>query len=105
MGGWAVAPSPILGTTITIKRLKMKGYVSLSEYYKSLSIIIEPPYTRPAWPVLTKEGSGGGAYAEASAQACERRTPSVSSGGVVYSIITIIRFSTPPFQQSYFRVF
>lgn len=34
MGGWAVAQSPILGTTITIKRLKMRGYVSLIEYYK-----------------------------------------------------------------------
>ena len=34
MGGWAVAQSPILRTTITIKRLKMKGYVSLIEYYK-----------------------------------------------------------------------
>lgn len=33
MGGWAVAQSPILGTTITIKRLKMRGYVSLVEYY------------------------------------------------------------------------
>ena len=34
MGGWAVACSPILGTTITAKRLKMRGYVSLVEYYK-----------------------------------------------------------------------
>ena len=34
MGGWAVAQSPILRTTVTIKRLKMKGYVSLIEYYK-----------------------------------------------------------------------
>jgi group II intron reverse transcriptase/maturase len=34
MGGWAVAQSPILGTTITIKRLKMRGYLSLVEYYK-----------------------------------------------------------------------
>lgn len=34
MGGWAVAQSPILRTTITIKRLKKKGYVSLIEYYK-----------------------------------------------------------------------
>lgn len=34
MGGWAVAQSPILRTTITIKRLRMKGYVSLIEYYK-----------------------------------------------------------------------
>lgn len=32
--GWAVAQSPILRTTITIKRLKRKGYVSLIEYYK-----------------------------------------------------------------------
>ncbi|WP_121666200.1 group II intron reverse transcriptase/maturase [Mesonia aquimarina] len=34
MGGWAVAQSPILRTTITVKRLKMKGYVSLIEHYK-----------------------------------------------------------------------
>ena len=34
MGGWAVAQSSILGTIITIKRLKMRGYVSLIEYYK-----------------------------------------------------------------------
>ncbi len=33
MGGWAVAQSPILRTTITIKRLKKRGYVSLIEYY------------------------------------------------------------------------
>lgn len=34
MGGWAVAQSPILRTTITVNRLKRKGYVSLIEYYK-----------------------------------------------------------------------
>ena len=34
MGGWAVEQSPILGTTITLKWLKMRGYVSLVEYYK-----------------------------------------------------------------------
>jgi len=34
MGGWAVAQSPILGTTITIKRLKSRGFISLTEYYK-----------------------------------------------------------------------
>lgn len=33
MGGWAVAQSPILRTTITIKRLQKRGYVSLTEYY------------------------------------------------------------------------
>tara|TARA_R110002049_G_scaffold247413_2_gene421580 strand:- start:921 stop:2183 length:1263 start_codon:yes stop_codon:yes gene_type:complete len=34
MGGWAVAQSPILGTTITIERLKKRGYISLVKYYK-----------------------------------------------------------------------
>ena len=34
MGGWAVAQSPILGTTITIERLKKRDYISLVEYYK-----------------------------------------------------------------------
>ena len=35
MGGWAVAQSPILRTTITLDRLKRRGYVSLLEYYNS----------------------------------------------------------------------
>lgn len=34
MGGWRVAQSPILGTTITIAKLKLRGYISLREYYK-----------------------------------------------------------------------
>ena len=29
MGGWAVAQSPILRTTITVTRLKKRGYVCL----------------------------------------------------------------------------
>ena len=33
MGGWVVAQSPILRTTITVSRLKRRGYVSLIEYY------------------------------------------------------------------------
>jgi RNA-directed DNA polymerase len=33
MGGWAVAQSPILGTTITLSRLRRKGYSSLLDYY------------------------------------------------------------------------
>ena len=36
MGGWAIAQSPILGTTITVKRLKQRGYVSMLEYYHKL---------------------------------------------------------------------
>tara|TARA_R110002050_G_scaffold6037_3_gene25790 strand:- start:419 stop:1699 length:1281 start_codon:yes stop_codon:yes gene_type:complete len=32
-GGWAVAQSPILGTTITLSRLRRKGYQSMQDYY------------------------------------------------------------------------
>lgn len=32
-GGWAVAQSPILGTTITLSRLRRKGYQSMVDYY------------------------------------------------------------------------
>jgi len=34
MGGWAVAQSPILGTTITLSRLRRKGYESMLSYYQ-----------------------------------------------------------------------
>jgi retron-type reverse transcriptase len=34
MGGWAIAQSPILGTTITLARLRQRGYVSLSTVYE-----------------------------------------------------------------------
>jgi len=53
MGGWAAAQSPILRTTITIKRLEKRGFVSLVKYYKLASIIIEPPSTRPARFILS----------------------------------------------------
>jgi group II intron reverse transcriptase/maturase len=38
MGGWAIAQSPILGTTITIERLKMRGYVSLLDIYSKIGM-------------------------------------------------------------------
>jgi RNA-directed DNA polymerase len=45
-GGWAIAQSPILGTTITLKRLKQKGYLSLTELYIQLNpSLCEPPST------------------------------------------------------------
>jgi group II intron reverse transcriptase/maturase len=45
-GGWAIAQSPILGTTITLKRLKQKGYESLTEIYIQLNpSLCEPPST------------------------------------------------------------
>jgi len=36
MGGWAIAQSPILGTTITVERLKKRGYVPLLELYTQI---------------------------------------------------------------------
>lgn len=48
MGGWAVAQSPILGTTITIKRLKKRGYIPMVELYNSIS----PNYKNSLFPVI-----------------------------------------------------
>ena len=54
MGGWAVAQSPILGTTITLERLRKRGYVSLLEMYEKIAPHLnEPLYTRPAWFILS----------------------------------------------------
>jgi len=40
MGGWAVAQSPMLGTTITISRLRRKGYRFMIDYYSKFKISI-----------------------------------------------------------------
>ena len=36
MGGWAIAQSPIMGTTITKARLESRGYRSFADYYQKL---------------------------------------------------------------------
>jgi group II intron reverse transcriptase/maturase len=52
-GGWRVAQSPILTTTITLKRLKQKGYESLLNYYLQVAPQFnEPLYTRPVRTVV-----------------------------------------------------
>lgn len=38
MGGWAIAQSPILITTITVERLEKRGYVSLLEIYSKIGL-------------------------------------------------------------------
>lgn len=46
MGGWAVAQSPMLNTTITVKRLEKRGYESmLSYYFRVAPQFNEPLYT------------------------------------------------------------
>jgi group II intron reverse transcriptase/maturase len=48
MGGWAVAQSPILVTTITLVRLRKRGYVAMLELYTKIAPHLnEPLYTRP----------------------------------------------------------
>jgi len=49
MGGWAVAQSPILGTTITLERLNKRGYVSLVSSYQKVSI---NTYKNSLFPML-----------------------------------------------------
>lgn len=45
MGGWAVAQSPILGTTITLERLVKRGYTALLSFYKQASPFYNDSYT------------------------------------------------------------
>ena len=53
MGGWAVAQSPILRTTITVERLIKRAYVSLLVIYTKISPLLnEPLYTRPVRTVV-----------------------------------------------------
>ena len=52
-GGWRIAQSPILNTTITLQRLKKRGYQSMLEIYMELNpSLCEPPYTRPVRTVV-----------------------------------------------------
>jgi len=53
MGGWAVAQSPIMGQTITLVRLKKRGYESLLEHYQKVAPQLnEPLYARTARTVV-----------------------------------------------------
>ena len=53
MGGWAVAQSPIMVTTITLTRLIKRGYESMLDYYATVSPQLnEPLYTRPVRTVV-----------------------------------------------------
>ena len=53
MGGWRTAQSPILLTTITVARLKHRGYTPMLDVYYELNpSLCEPPYARPARTVV-----------------------------------------------------
>ena len=66
---WAVAQSPILVTTITLERLRKRGYEALLTYYEKIAPHLnEPLYTRPAWPAL----SAANGYSGVKASPCQR---------------------------------
>jgi group II intron reverse transcriptase/maturase len=53
MGTWAVAQSPMLLTTITLKRLAARGYESMLDHYTKVAPHLnEPLYTRPVRTVV-----------------------------------------------------
>jgi len=52
-GGWAVAQSPILTTTITLERLRKRGYEAMLILYEKIAPHLnEPLYTRPVRTVV-----------------------------------------------------
>ena len=52
-GGWAVAQSPILVTTITLKRLEKRGYMAMLELFSKIAPHLnEPLYTRTVRTVV-----------------------------------------------------
>lgn len=52
-GGWAIAQSPILSTTITLSRLRKRGYEAMLDHYRKVAPHLnEPLYTRPVRTVV-----------------------------------------------------
>lgn len=43
LGGWTQSCSPMMRTTVTISRLKRRGYIEFSEYYQRFYIQLIPP--------------------------------------------------------------
>ena len=59
-GGWAIAQSPVLTTTITLERLRKRGYESMLDYYEKVSPQLnEPLYARPVREFIPPPGRSG----------------------------------------------
>ena len=54
MGGWAVAQSPIMITTVTLERLHKRGYEAMLDYYSKVS----PQLNEPLYPAIGGTYSG-----------------------------------------------
>ena len=86
-GGWAVAQSPILTTTITLERLAKRGYEAMLDYYLKVSPKFnEPLYTRSAWFTLSAvEG-----YSGVRASPCQRLLAGRATRlAVVFSVVAV----------------
>jgi retron-type reverse transcriptase len=56
MGSWATARSPILTTTITMSRLRRRGYESMTTVYESIAPHLnEPLYVRVAYTAVRQD--------------------------------------------------
>jgi len=85
MGGWVVAQSPILKTTITTSRLKRKGYKPLLDYSNIRKLQFgEPPYTFLS--CIASSNRDERTNVVTYVRWCERRTPTILVGAV-YSIV------------------
>lgn len=60
-GGWPIAQSPILSTTITLSRSAKRSYEAMLDHYRKFAPHLnEPLYTRLAWPAWSvAEGYNG----------------------------------------------
>ena len=80
-GGWAIAQSPVLSTTITLDRLCKRGYESLESYYQKVSPMLTAcPALAGNRCISRKSGTGGEPYVQWSRLGGinrERRTPLV----------------------------
>ena len=78
MGGWAIAQSPILGTTITLERLRKRGYEALLTYYEKVAPHLnEPLYMclRLKCPVdilIERQERSSRTYSGVKASPCQR---------------------------------
>lgn len=96
-GGWPIAQSPVLSTTITLERLAKRGYESMIDHYRKVAPHLnEPLYTRPAWPAQSvAEGYSGVRGAPRRRKAAG--PPTRLQAALLLSVIALLRFYT---QQS-----
>jgi hypothetical protein len=105
MGGWLIAQSPILGTTITLSRLSRKGYIAMVDYYLKFKPVCPEAglnFNEPCLATgrrrrsLSRHLSSGRSVAPMLKLRrkhmywwCERRTSSLIAGEAVYSMCAV----------------